>query len=160
MRLAGHERAVVLVLASAFLPLPAAALDLGMCDMYVQNGDESFSTEPAEDLGGGIVMQEQIHRNGGAGSNEQSFEHCASGKAIRAVYLSSGGQETIKADINPAELVRKAIAAKRVVSLQQLTSQMNRAGAAATLTDSNTETCGCARFYPDLRGTKTPWRWE
>jgi hypothetical protein len=57
-------------------------------------------------------------------------------------------------------VMRDAIAASDSFTLTDMESRIRAAGGNALVYMADTEACGCAAFYPELRGGQVGWRAE
>ncbi len=143
--------------------LPAAAAAQGdECIVHATTttprGEMShFSADASRDLGGGLVAQSLHAGSEGDVSTHVNFHHCASGGFIRATVSRSTDGEAYSAPTDPADLVREAIASPVTFDLEGVVELLRSRGIEAELLPSEFESCGCAVFYPELVGDKTPW---
>ena len=145
------------ILVAAFLPLQAMALDPKACEFKHVSGDDSAWAGPVTDMGQGIVMQAEGSRSLSSSGTEIKFTHCASGQTLASVSQSISEDDSWISPVNYVEVMRDAIASSQSFTMTDLESQIRAAGGNALVYLADTEACGCAAVYPDLRGTKTPW---
>jgi hypothetical protein len=113
----------------------------------------------AHDLGGGLVLiTEHLTDSSGAYSSRETVTHCSSGQSI---MIGIGTEADIAAGAQHArDIVRQAAVSTEVVTLGELLERLRAALRHAEFDSSaaaDRETCPCAAYYPDLRGTKEPW---
>ncbi|EAR50423.1 NADH dehydrogenase subunit J [Oceanicola granulosus HTCC2516] len=142
-------------LALLCLPVTAAAqaADPLQC---VRGGDVPLGHAPV-DLGDGLVAQEHF-----AGSVDEvpdgvvDFAHCESGGRL-LVALPPGEDGTRPQADDVIAVMQGAMAEDEEIPVERLATYFTSVGAPAQVRVSDAETCGCAVFYPDAVGDKTPW---
>jgi len=116
-----------------------------------------MSSNDPQDLGDGIVARTEIFY-GEDGSSDRLWDmvtHCASGISIAVKVDTSEDIGAVRA------LVQSAIASSEVFTLEDLTARLDQAMGTAIIDEgrpASVETCACQHFYPELRGTKTPFQ--
>ena len=164
---------------AALLPLQAMALDPSACAGVVVNpapgelpppppadGSESpwlrHEYNAPVDLGGGwVVWQYELASDAGTQFGAQVVD-CTSGVWASVVEAGQRPDEPVNriARLPAADAFRAAIASDEVISLEAVLAQLSDAGANVGIEPmhlADSEACGCAAFYPELRGTKTAW---
>lgn len=156
------SRRLALVVGLACLPVGALALEPQECARSLTGfgrlGLTHLSAEAARDLGGGFVEQHFHSGAEGEVSTHADFEHCATGRSIRATISRTTDQEAYEAPVDPSDLVREAIGSSDTYTLEEVVELLRSRGIEAETVASDFESCGCAVFYPELVGSKTPWR--
>jgi len=152
--IAFHRLAALLL---AALPAVAAAQDGVEPAQCVATADGTAFSDPPRDLGQGFVAQ---HYYAGASSQIPDafviIAECDSDAfLIAAMALLPEGQRRTADDIIGA--MEQALASEEEVSGVDLAYRLTAIGAPAQLRRSDAERCGCAAFYPGMRGDKTPW---
>ena len=164
---------------AALLPLQAIALEPAACAMVRLNPDPADGPPPPPipgeemlwlrdedkvpvDLGAGWVLRQyEFSSNSGVQAGAKVTD-CASGTGVIVVEAAQipEGPFNIIARLSAEDAFRAAIASDQVVSLDAILAQLSAAGAEVgvdTMHLADTETCGCAAFYPELRGDKFEW---
>ena len=141
---------------------PALALEPAECFVQVRedridgNGVTTYidrSTGPVVDLGGGMVATRYGDDGGDFGEEGMTIDHCASGRGFRVITRLWGTDSSdMTLDQDPIAYVQAAQASSKAFSLEDLASTL-RTG---MLYGPDGETCGCAAFYPELRGDRSP----
>lgn len=156
------SRRLAVVVGLACLPVGALALEPQECARSVtgfgEHGLTHLSVDMPRDLGGGFVEQHLHSGAEGEVSTHANIEHCATGSFIRATVSRSTGSESYEAPADPAELVREAIGSPDTFTLDEVVELLRSRGIEAEMISTDFESCGCAVFYPELVGDKTPWR--
>ena len=87
------------------------------------------------------------------------IEHCPSGKTLRAI---SGPNSLPGHDPRSAnamyDTIDEAIGSPEPVSLRELQRRLKAQDIRTKRFTSKTESCACQAYYPQARGTKTPYR--
>lgn len=162
--------AVSLVALLAGFACPAAAHSPAECAVapdpdYVPLPDEVVLTDilgPAVNLGEGWVLQ-QYEVSGSAGTQlGAQVVDCASGTGAIVVEGTRGQGEAVSpiTRLSAQDAFAAAIASDQVMSIDDVLAQLTAAGANSgpdRLQSPAAEACGCAVFYPALRGAKSPW---
>ena len=164
---------------AALLPFHALALQPSACAFVRLDPDPADGPPPPPppgeaflwlrdeakapvDLGAGWVLhQYEFSSNSGSQFGAKVVD-CASGTGVIVVEGAQipQGQINIIARLTAEDAFRAAIASDQVVSLDGVLAQLSAAGAEVgpdTMHLADFESCGCAAFYPELRGTKTAW---
>ena len=94
-------------------------------------------------------------------ADDMIVAECESGRRLTARARSERMTETIPYDRRrPA--MREVLqmtdpGARAFFSLERLATALEGANVPSEITETTDETCACAAFYPDLRGTKRPF---
>ena len=153
-------------LAGLLLSMPTIALaaDPHQCIRQVIAGDWSMMITPPYDLGGGLVQELNGFSTGYAIERATNSAHvalniveCSTGRQVGALtHVSRDG-----ADVSlPAEadlVVKNYHKINKDAGLDEYTNQFEASGLQVAWNIVAQETCGCAVFYPELRGDKAPW---
>mgnify|MGYP006280283903 CR=1 FL=1 len=123
-----------------------------------RSGETPVSEAPI-DLGEGFVAQHYF----GEATDEVPdafvlITECATGTRLIAAMPEIDGERRTAEEI--IGLMREALALDEPLTGQRIAAALTRSGAPAQLRSATTETCGCAAFYPDALGNKTPWSAE
>lgn len=165
-----------LVAVALLLATPAAALEPRECNVFQIHpdygllpfeellplpgeGDDFFirgATGPITDLGAGIVAT--------AGSTEHRFhgdeglliDHCASGQGFHVTLREWSPLGERRLALDPTALMIDLIAAPESHSLDEARQRFG--DFAGPMLAHRIESCGCAAFYPELRGDREPYR--
>lgn len=115
---------------------------------------------PAYNEGQGLVAQGWSTESPPfSGARGMSIEHCASGAGLNVTAQVWGEYGTTPEEVlNPLDVLRAAMASPEQITFDDLAARYQAEGMWVERTSSTGESCGCAAFYPELRGTKTPWR--
>lgn len=149
-----------MTLVAALLPLQAMALDPVACEFETVNGEDSAWAGPVTDMGQGIVMQSDGNASFWSSGSEVKFTLCATGQTLASMSLNITEHDTWTSPVNTYEVMRDAIAASDNFTMTDLESRIRAAGGNALVYMADTEACGCAAFYPELRGGQVGWRAE
>ena len=154
-------KSIVLGLAG-LLATPAMALDPARCEWERAGYSEYERTHPVTDLGGGMVVQfverDDAHaaRDGLRVTDVTDFDLCISGRTIEVE--GDHAPSTWEPLPRASEIVYDAVSAVETVTLERLRDRLRAAGFEARIRSApREESCGCAVFYPELRGDKLPW---
>ena len=113
----------------------------------------------AHDLGGGLVsVTGHLTDSSGAYSSREIVTHCSSGQSLMIGLATEA--DIAKRAQHARNIVRQAVISTEVVTLEELLQRLRTALGYAEFDSSvpaDRETCACAAYYPDLRGTKEPW---
>lgn len=139
----------------ATLASPAAALTpVPLCSGTPVSG--KFAVWDAQNAEGGFVLYNGEHEDDIRVLSV--LEHCASGRAVTA----RGQWDVDDARPDHAENVRDALEdfvfSPKAYTYRQIVSGLKKRGIKARTTTLKTESCGCSVFYPDQRGTRTPYK--
>ena len=151
---ARNSRAGLLALTLCLLSTTAPALSppLPVCYPYQEGADAGWP----ENLGSGMVSRsESYEQPDGSWRDWMVVTECASGQSIAVAIEDYNQGEAVNA------LVRSAIQSPEVFTVRDLARRLDRALGEAFIDQSqpaNVETCPCQHFYPDLRGSKTPFQ--
>ncbi len=146
-----------MTLVAALLPLQAMALDPVACEFETVNGEDSAWAGPVTDMGQGIVMQSDGNASFWSSGSEVIFTLCATGQTLGSMSQNITEHDNWTSPVNTYEVMRDAIAASDSFTMAELETRIRAAGGNALVYIADTEACGCAAFYPELRGTKTAW---
>jgi hypothetical protein len=138
------------------LPAAAMAQDARVCLESIYSQDLHIEVTDVRDIGQGFVQQLSTGSRPTSGSERIAYEHCASGQAISAV-MSTWDENGRPVLPNPQDIMMSAMGSTATFSMADVVAQMTAAGVDARLMTLTRETCGCAVFYPEARGDKTPW---
>jgi len=145
------------IVCAVLLPDLSLALEPLDCEMEASGeGGYSGLAAPA-DLGQGFVGHVATLAIPGTFSTEVVMTDCASGQTIHAVTRSETEGQTVVAAVDPVAVLQAAIAAPETIGLDDVVAVLLDAGVVAVLRPRDTQTCGCAVFYPELRGDKPAW---
>ncbi|MEO8242941.1 MAG: hypothetical protein ABI832_11535 [bacterium] len=147
----------MLSLVASLAASQAMALQPKACEFETASGDDFAWAGPVTDMGQGMVMQAYGSRSVWSSDTEVKFTLCASGQTLASVSQTNTEQDSWSSPVNYFEVMRDAIASPQSFTLKDMESQIRAAGGNALFYSADTEACGCAAFYPNLRGTKTPW---
>jgi hypothetical protein len=155
------SRRLAFVVGLACLPAASIAAEPEECVRsttgFGRLGLTHLSVDLPRDLGGGFVEQHFHSGADGEVSTHANLDHCESGFSIRATMSRSNDSGTYEAPTNPADLLREAISSPETFELEEVVEMLRSHGIEAETRSSELESCGCAAFYPELRGPKTPW---
>ena len=152
MRLMASLIAALTAAASA-----AVALEAGECPAERHADSQTEVASPPRDLGANIVMQVSYGPIVWGEDSVIKFTNCASGETLRTQHrmwmkIGSADPETGAFTVMQASIVQwPDTVFEKTVESAALT------GDTASIGNDGRETCGCAAFYPDLRGEKEPW---
>jgi hypothetical protein len=168
---------VRLAIALAVAASPALALDPSACVRVVQDPAPGERPGPPDasgiapyfrseqklpvDLGGGWVAEPyEVASEVGTQIGTRVID-CASGTNLTVVEQARSPENRVIFDarIRAIPAMREAIAAPEAITVRALVARLE-AGGANVGRDQNrkdVEACGCAAFYPSLRGGKTTW---
>jgi hypothetical protein len=149
-----------LAVVTGLWPLQAMALDPVACEFQTVNGEDSAWAGPVTDMGQGIVMQADGNASFWSSGSEVKFTHCATGQTLASMSLNITEHDNWTSPVNTYEVMRDAIAATGSFTFTDLETQIRAAGGNALVYMADTEACGCAAFYPELRGAQVGWRAE
>jgi hypothetical protein len=144
----------------ALWPLQAMALNPVACEFETVNGEDSAWAGPVTDMGQGIVMQADGNASFWSSGTLITFTHCATGQTLGSMSQNLTEHDSWTSPVNTYEVMRDAIAASDSFTMTDLESRIRAAGGNALVYMADTEACGCAAFYPELRGGKVAWRVE
>ncbi|UWQ98340.1 hypothetical protein K3729_12860 [Rhodobacteraceae bacterium S2214] len=137
--------------------------------------DISHRDEAPIDAGAGFVLQEGGYQAGPGGASYLTLNNCTSGEKIRFTYLSYGFEQS-NTSLNGNErdyridardelpiLKRMILDQARPSTIDEIIGFAEESGMYVwreTPEDQSRaeEDCGCALFYPELRGDKDPSR--
>jgi hypothetical protein len=119
-------------------------------DIFLRSSDGHVT-----DLGGGIVVTEWLVEYATYGSQGVTFDHCASGQSfvVETHVWSETGERRLT--IDPIATMQDLIASPEAVTLERASSRF--VGFAGPVRSDGRQTCGCAAFYPELRGDLEPF---
>jgi|AACY02.16.fsa_nt_gi hypothetical protein len=108
------------------------------------------------DLGSGFVAQ--YFHPGASDLVPDGFvmiAECASAtRLVAGLPLTETGRRTPE---DVLTVMRAALASDEAQTGQQIASALTLIGAPAQLRSAESETCGCAAYYPEAQGDKAPW---
>ena len=143
---------LALIMCLASTTAQALAPALPECYPYQEDVDAGWP----ENLGRGMVSRSESFRQpDGSWRDWMVVTECASGQSIAVAIADYEQGEAVNA------LVRSAIQSPEVITLSDLAGRLDRALGEAFIDQSqpaDVETCPCQHFYPDLRGSKTPFQ--
>lgn len=146
------------VACAALSPISAAALDRTDCVFDTREGSVVVSSNFVNDVGQGFVVQTYQYSDR-PNSSIDIIDHCPTGQRITA-DLANIGDYLVTAETplpTPREVLEDAMAASQVYSFEDVRALIEASGTPATLATLAMESCGCAVFYPQARGNRTPW---
>lgn len=119
-------------------------------DIFLRSSDGHVS-----DLGGGIVASAWLVEYSTYGSEGVTFEQCASGQSfvVDTYVWSQAGERRLTVD--PIATMRALIASPAEVTFGAASARF--VDFAGPVRRSSRESCGCAVFYPELRGDLEPF---
>jgi hypothetical protein len=128
------------------LPEPHEEPDLGV----------TSGPGPVTDLGQGIVATVTRHVSmlGPDLRWGVHFDHCASGQGFHVVTSELHGNRLTELGRDPVEVMRAAMASHRAITMAEIAAGF---GDFARMNPAGPEVCGCAAYYPDLRGERMPY---
>jgi hypothetical protein len=135
---------------------PVMAQGADICRQSIYSQDLHIEVIEVRDIGQGMVQELSRGSRETSGSERISFQHCASGQAINAV-VSTWDENGSPVLPNPRDIMMMAMESATTYTMAEIVSQMTAAGVDANLATWDRETCGCAVFYPQARGNKSPW---
>ncbi len=141
---------------AVILPAAAVAQDGSVCLQSIYSPELRIEVTEVRDIGQGMVQELSRGTRETSGTERISFQHCASGQAINAV-MSAWDENGSMVLVNPRDIMMRAMESANTFSLAEVVAMMTEAGADADLSTWDRETCGCAQFYPEARGGKSPW---
>ena len=151
---ARNPRAGLLGLALCLLSTTAQALSPVLPECYPYQ--EGVHAGWPENLGSGMVSRpESFEQPDGSWRDWMVVTECASGQSIAIAVADYEQGAAVNA------LVRSAIQSPEAITFADLARQLDRALGEAFIDQSrpaNAETCPCQHYYPDLRGSKTPFQ--
>ncbi|MFN6976812.1 MAG: hypothetical protein ACK4OP_01700 [Gemmobacter sp.] len=113
------------------------------------------------DLAGGWVAEPYTVASDAGTQMGTVVTDCARGTNLTVVERAQApdGRIVLDARIRAIPLVSAAIAAPEAVTLRALVARLEAGGAKVgrDIQPPAFETCGCATFYPELRGEKSAW---
>ena len=150
--------AVFLLQTSLLLQIPSTAIGQVPpedCEII----DHHFSRPPPTDLGNGMVTTSShplAHSSGSFWYESRRVTGCASGDQLRIAFVDdSVPGEAGGFYVGPLPLEFEAQIANSVfASLSDIKREAERLGLQVTERNEPREVCGCAAFYPSLRGSK------
>jgi hypothetical protein len=143
-------------LIALLLPASTLAQDASVCLQSIYSVDLHIVVNEVRDIGQGMVQQLSTGSRPTSGSERIAFEHCASGQAINAVMSTWDENGHPLPPANPYDIMMMAMESATTFSMGDVVAQMTAAGVDAELMTLTVETCGCAVFYPEALGSKTP----
>ena len=141
----------------ASLPDVTFALDPLACEMEASTQGGFAKLAAPTDVGSGFVAHVATLAIPGTYTTRVILTDCASGQSIEALTRSETDSQTVIAPLDPVAVLQAAIAAPETFGFDDVLTQLQDAGVSVELRMRDTETCGCAAFYPDLRGDKPAW---
>jgi hypothetical protein len=153
----------MIVVAAALWPVVLTAQTVEECaaaDTPVEGFDGMMDRGLPEDLGGGWVSQPYVATAEAGSQTGANVMHCESGNAVGVVTLAVGsdGAEIVAAAVDVAAVFRAAIASPEATGIDDILAELEAGGARVQpIAPDGREGCGCAVFYPDLRGDKAAW---
>lgn len=109
-----------------------------------------------QDLGGGLVLQRFVQGEGDEELNVSIVVFCQSSEQIEAITRQNG-RVTGSHDAVTASVLA-ALASSEPVTMSDLRDRVEATGTPTSYQSAHdAERCGCAAYYPELRGAKTPW---
>jgi hypothetical protein len=141
----------------------AASLLLSAAPAWAVSPEECLMGDPArpyadvpEDLGGGLVLQRFVQGEGDDELNVSIVIFCPSSEQIEAITRQNG--RTTGSHDSVMASVLAALASAERVTMADLRARVEAAGTPTSYQGAHgAERCGCAAFYPELRGDKSPW---
>jgi hypothetical protein len=141
----------------------AASLLLPAAPAWAVEPQECLIGDPArpyadvpEDLGGGLVLQRFVQGEGDEELNVSIVVFCPSSEQIEAITRQNG-RVTGSHDAVTASVLAALVSSEQV-TMADLRDRVEATGTPTSYQRAHgTERCGCAAFYPELRGDKTPW---
>ncbi|MGC1495171.1 MAG: hypothetical protein WA790_05130 [Sulfitobacter sp.] len=133
--------------ASAMTPVP-------MCAGTSVEGD--YSVWDARNVEGGFVTY--------VGEDEAGqkaivvLEHCKSGKALVANAVSGDTDEAADYIDNVRDAVDDYVYTQSQHTMKQIKAGLRTRGIKSRIKTIKAESCGCATYYPDQRGSRTPYK--
>ena len=135
--------------ANALTPLPPACSYDGITTVEGRDVIDSRNSE------GGIAYYATLDA---AGRLRTYLEQCKSGKILRAI---SGPDSTPLASSRSSESLRtqilNALSPDTTITFSKLRRNLRDMKIATKRYTSNIESCACNAYFPELRGTKTPY---
>lgn len=145
----------------------ALALEPAICIVHWQDGEAQAvvlggpevlwrsETGPAINMGQGLVAQEVFSDWVSHASREIQFQHCESGRTLVVLTRSLQAPDiNVVVEPDPYAVMRDALLSDYVFTLAEVAGMFSWARVVGS---DGTESCGCAVFYPEQRGAKTPF---
>ena len=149
MRVALH---IVLALSIA---APAAAMTpVPMCAGTPVQG--KYSVWDARNVEGGFVTY--VGEDEAAEKAVVVLEHCKSGKALVANAVSGDNDEAPDYVDNVRDAVGDFAYTENEYTMNQIRAGLRERGIKSRIKTLKSESCGCANYYPELRGKRTPYK--
>ncbi|WP_112323241.1 hypothetical protein [Oceanibium sediminis] len=129
-----------------------AALTLLACAPALTAADCAGAGLAPVDAKAGVIARDSHLAGTGRREIRRDFIDCASGAGIRTTIEASDGRETTVNLISEVNALTASV--PEGPRLAQLQEGLGLMGIAFSRTSYGAETCGCAVFYPELRGAK------
>jgi hypothetical protein len=152
--------APLLVLALVIPGQAAFALDPEEC-VHERVGDAEgvafrLSSGAPLDMGQGIVGTYQTWQRGDQEINSWSFDDCRYGRQMQIDGSRAENGRRTTSSIDPAHAMHAAITSTGQVTFEDLAALFG--DWSSDVHQISHEACGCAAYYPELRGDRRPWR--
>jgi hypothetical protein len=140
-----------------------AAQDAAICaySFTSEFSDATYVFNPPQDFGDGWVVDSVNITDPSSGSSEFSisFEDCATARSIGANvnWATEEGDQSRRVAAAAVAIMRDEFPSSDPVAFLRAQDRFYDADLGGNSSDSSEESCGCAVFYPDLRGNKLPW---
>jgi hypothetical protein len=142
---------------AVMLPVAAVAQDGSVCLQSIYSPEMRIEVTEVRDIGQGMVQELSTGTRETSGSDRVAFQHCATGQYVSAVMATWDASGSALAPANPYDIMMLAMESPTAITLAEVVERMVAAGVDAELNTWDRETCGCAQFYPEARGDKSPW---
>lgn len=146
-----------IMIAFALLPTAVLAVEPMDCEMEASGEGGYALLGIPTDLGGGFVTHDHTLAIPGTFETRVIITDCASGQNLSALSSARVDDRIVSAPIDPVEVMQAALTSPETFSLGDVLAQMQNAGVNADIGGLDIEICGCAVFYPALRGDKPSW---
>ncbi len=147
-------RTALHIISGLVLAAPATAMTpVPMCAGAVIEG--TYSVWDARNVEGGFVTY--------VGEDDPSrkaivvLEHCKSGKALVVNAISSDDDAAPNHVDNVRDAMDDFVYAQAPYTMKQIKSGLKGRGISSRIKTLKAESCGCANFYPEQRGKRTPY---
>jgi hypothetical protein len=141
---------------------PAACLDLWVNESSLPLPDEDADnyrlrsqSGQVTDMGQGMVASRYENVLSGSRQEGVVFFHCTSGRTLTAEIGSWRDGHAPELYPDPIALMRAALDSPQVMTLDEVRAAYLPHAWVSPPTGQ--ESCGCAVFYPELRGNQTPF---
>ncbi|MES2815866.1 MAG: hypothetical protein V4720_13280 [Pseudomonadota bacterium] len=137
----------------------ALALDADQCPVERHPDSLVDGPMPPRDLGDQVVMQVSYGAISWDDDSAIKFTDCASGETLRTLsrWWMPMGLPSDRPEETAFKVMGEMIARSKDQAFEKAVEAGAVTGDAVVISNDGQETCGCAAFYPELRGDKRPW---